>query len=284
MCDIPGYFPVDELHPVLRALRDFFYHEGYKESFPQTRRHILPACEDERTIALYEMTGLKLPLPQTGQMGLEDDVLGTPGLDKVFCLTASYRDEPEPKPRHDLTFPLFEFESVGDFNDLLETSARLLRFLGYKGDVVTIDYSTVAERYGVNILEHEHEEQMLTDYGPAVLLTRFPLSETYWNMKACGDGKHAFKMDAILGGIETFGTAERETDVEKMREQFKNISDGKYAEKLYQEFGEERVHADLDRYLGHTFVNRFGGGIGVTRLIKFLKSQGLMEGLRVRYG
>jgi len=284
MSGVPGYFPANKLHPVLRALREFFYSEGYKESFPQTRRHILPACEDERTIALYEMTGQKLPLPQTEQMGLEDDVLGTPSLEKVFCLTASYRDEPNPKPRHDLTFPLFEFESLGNYIDLLKTSTRLLRFLGYTGDVVTVDYDIVAMRYGVDILDHDHEERMLNDYGPAVLLTRFPLEETYWNMKACDDGRHAFKMDAILGGIETFGTAERETSVEKMRSQFKTVSDGKYAEKLYQEFGEERVHADLERYLGHNFVERFGGGIGVTRLIKFLEGQGLMEGLVVRYG
>lgn len=281
VCRVPGHVSVKKLNPVLRGLRDFMNQNGFKESMPQVRRHIMPACEDETTIAVYNMTNLKYPLPQTGQMGLEDDVLGEDGIDKAYCLTASYRDEKNPKPRHDRTFPLFEFESLGNFNNLLETSENLLRFLGYKGIIHRVEYEEMANYYEVQTLEHEHEERMEKDLSPAVLLCRFPPEESYWNMKI-QDGK-AMKMDAILGGIETFGTAERECNKDTMRHQFHTISNGEYSKKLFDEFGEERVMEDLERYLEHTFVERYGGGIGVTRLIKFLEKQDLLEGLEKRY-
>lgn len=280
-CNVPGHVPVNKLNPVLRGLRDFMNQNGFKESFPQVRRHIMPACEDETTIAVYNMTNLNYPLPQTGQMGLEDDVLGEQGVDKAYCLTASYRDEKNPKERHDRTFPLFEFESLGNFNDLLDTAENLLRFLGYTDKIHRVEYAEMAYRYGVDTLEHSHEEALSTDFGPAVFLCRFPPEESYWNMRI-NDGK-AMKMDAILGGVETFGTAERECDKEIMRHQFHTISNGEYAKKLFDEFGEDRVMEDFERYIQHTFVPRYGGGIGVTRLIKFLEKQGLMEGLEKRY-
>ena len=42
------------------------------------------------------------------------------------------------------------------------------------------------------------------------------------------------KVDVILSGHETIGSAERETDKEKMRECFNTIMDGAYKNKLYE--------------------------------------------------
>ena len=44
-----------------------------------------------------------------------------------------------------------------------------------------------------------------------------------------------------------------------------------YANKLYELFGKERVNSELDEFLKHSFVPRFGGGIGITRLVRALK-------------
>jgi hypothetical protein len=54
------------------------------------------------------------------------------------------------------------------------------------------------------------------------------------------------------------------------------ISDGKYAELLYDLFGEERVNLELFEFLTYDFKPRFGGGIGMTRLIAGMKKAGLM--------
>jgi hypothetical protein len=55
-----------------------------------------------------------------------------------------------------------------------------------------------------------------------------------------------------------------------MREMFHTISDGMYANLLFKLFGKERVEKELDEFLSFDFFPRFGGGIGVTRMISAL--------------
>ena len=51
-----------------------------------------------------------------------------------------------------------------------------------------------------------------------------------------GEGDVSNKVDVILSGQETIGSAERETDKEVMRARFNSIMDGGYKEKLYELF------------------------------------------------
>jgi aspartyl/asparaginyl-tRNA synthetase len=90
------------------------------------------------------------------------------------------------------------------------------------------------------------------------------------------DRQTANKIDVILSGMETIGSAERSCDVEDMKKRFSTISGGEYAEILYNKFGKDRVDAEMDEFLKHTFIVRSGGGIGVTRLINSLLKEGLM--------
>tara|TARA_B100000586_G_C19937755_1_gene354190 strand:- start:421 stop:696 length:276 start_codon:yes stop_codon:yes gene_type:complete len=86
-------------------------------------------------------------------------------------------------------------------------------------------------------------------------------------MKQNGDGT-ASKIDVIIKGIETIGSAERSSDPDEMRKQFHTISEGMYAELLYGRFGKERVEEELEEFLAHDFIPRVGGGIGLTRMIR----------------
>ena len=52
-----------------------------------------------------------------------------------------------------------------------------------------------------------------------------------------------------------------------MSEMFHTISDGGYAQLLFDLFGKERVEKELEEFLEFDFVPRVGGGIGVTRMI-----------------
>ena len=109
-----------DFHKVVKKLREFFTNKGYIEVHTQNRLSILAACEDPSTISLYEYAGNIWPLPQTGQMWLEYEMLKNPEPEGYFCLSTSYRNEPNPVPgRHDLIFPMFEFELKGDMNDLI---------------------------------------------------------------------------------------------------------------------------------------------------------------------
>ena len=75
------------------------------------------------------------------------------------------------------------------------------------------------------------------------------------------------KVDVIMHGMETIGSAERSSDPKEMRKQFHTISDGMYAELLYGRFGKNRVEEELEEFLSYNFISRVGGGIGLTRLI-----------------
>ena len=58
---------------------------------------------------------------------------------------------------------------------------------------------------------------------------------------------------------------------------FNTISDGEYASLLYELFGEERVEKELEEFLSYDFFPRYGGGIGVTRLISAFENCGVAK-------
>jgi len=77
----------------------------------------------------------------------------------------------------------------------------------------------------------------------------------------------ANKIDVILSGMETIGSAERSCDVDNMLNRFKHISNGMYAKILYEQFGTKRVDGEMNEFFSNVFIERSGGGIKITRLI-----------------
>ena len=95
-------------------LRSFFLSKNFLEVHTQNRLSILAACEDPETVATYNYNGQVWPLPQTGQMWLEYELLSNPSVEGFFCVSTSYRAEPNPvEGRHETIFPMFEFEMNG---------------------------------------------------------------------------------------------------------------------------------------------------------------------------
>ena len=180
-------------------LRSFFLDKGFLEVHTQNRLSILAACEDPFNVATYNYAGQVWPLPQTGQMWLEHELLSAPDSKGFFCVSTSYRQEPNAIPGRQFTSP-------------------------------------------------------------------------FWNMSRYEDGIHSKKIDVILGGMETIGSAERSTDVDQMRDTFHTITEGAYANLLFDLFGKERVEAELEEFLKFDFFPRVGGGIGITRMIPALET------------
>ena len=262
----------------IKEMRKFFQDKkGFIEVPAQSRQSILAACEDPATISQYIFSGINWPLPQTGQMWLERYLLLNPQAKGVFCVTTSYRNEPNPvEGRHDKIFPMFEFESHGDMEDMIALEIELLEHLKFGTLHEEIDYDTACDKYEVKLLDYAEEEAMCNDMTPCVFLKNFPLrTHPFWNMKHAGGGMYSI-VDVIMHGMETIGSAERATDVQEMRDQFHNISDGEYAQLLFNHFGEKRVEEELEAYLALDMFERFGGGIGVTRMISAMKSHGIL--------
>jgi len=278
---------------ITSLLRQFFLDRNFLEVHTQNRLSILAACEDPTTVATYQYSGQTWPLPQTGQMWLEYELLTRPEIPGCFCVSTSYRQEQNPtEGRHELIFPMFEFESPGNFHDLLKLENDLCTYLGFKCDHERASYDdldfpggmyqSVLAKFTGPELDAGHEEKLYQEYGDVFFLTNFPESTSpFWNMKIGGTdikgNKLANKCDVIMGGMETIGSAERATDVQEMKEQFYTISNGEYAELLFNLFGKDRVELELFKFLSYDFFPRYGGGIGVTRMISAMKRAGLIE-------
>jgi aspartyl/asparaginyl-tRNA synthetase len=254
---------------LVQKMREFFLSKNFVEVPTQSRLSILAACENPHSIATFNYNGEIWPLPQTGQMWLEHELLKNPQWDGCFCISTSYRQEKNPIPgRHELIFPMFEFESKGGMKELLKLESELLTHLGFDSPV-EVNYDDVCQEYGgVEILEDEHESRMWKEKGSVVSLQNFPLrTNPFWNMKH-NETNIFNKVDVILYGQETIGSAERSCDVEEMKHNFYTIENGKYAAKLFELFGKERVESELELFLSYDFFPRFGGGIGLTRMAR----------------
>ena len=256
-------------HVLVQKMREFFLQKGFLEVPTQSRLSILAACENPHSITTYNYCGEVWPLPQTGQMWLEFELLKNPDWNGVFCISTSYRQEANPIPgRHELIFPMFEFESKGTMKEMVKLESELLKHLGFSSPV-EVNYDDVCNEYGgVEILENENEQKMWSEMGPVVSLQHFPRrTNPFWNMFQKADDTFA-KVDVILYGQETIGSAQRSCNVEEMKNNFYTIEDGKYCAKLFELFGRERVEAELEDFLKFEFFERFGGGIGMTRLAR----------------
>jgi len=246
-------------------LRSFFLSKGFLEVHTQNRLSILAACEDPETVATYQYNGETWPLPQTGQMWLEYELLSNPEVPGFFCVSTSYRAEPDPVPgRHEVIFPMFEFEMHGGVDDLREMEFELCEYIGIPVEPLQCKtYKEWGDLFKSKELDHDHEKTI----GRG-MITKFPeWTSPFWNMARNADDTSK-KIDVIIGGKETIGSAERSTDKEQMRETFYSISDGQYAQLLFKLFGKERVEAELDEFLEFDFFPRSGGGIGMQRLMQ----------------
>lgn len=269
-----------EFNAVVEKLRSFFISRKFLEVSTQNRLSILAACEDPFNVGTFNYAGSCWPLPQTGQMWLEYELLKNPEPEGYFCLTTSYRMEKNPKEgRHDLIFPLFEFEMKGGMDDLIQLEKDLLTHLGYDTSrFMQQDYKSLADEFNTKELDHEHEQRLYDEKSPTFFITDFPeFTSPFWNMRRNPNDDTSYKVDVILSGQETIGSAEREVDRDIMLNRFNTIMEGGYKDKLYELFGKERTDIEMEDYLNFDFFKRCGGGIGMTRLIRSMRQEGLIK-------
>lgn len=280
--------PVNPIDPkeydfTLDRLRTFFRDKGFIEAPVQQQPSILAACEDPRTIMEFTFEGESWAMPQTGQMLLEYYLLNNPETPGYYCISTSYRNEPDPIPgRHDRVFPMFEFETHGDMERLRWLESQLLVHLGFGSKKIFrhVEYVETAASLRVKEITAEHEDYIWKEWGHDVIfLSHFPqYTSPFWNMRHVGD--IANKIDVILCGMETIGSAERSTDPDEMRRLFHTISSGMYAQMLFSKFRKERVEKRLENFLKLPMITRCGGGIGITRMIRALKLAGIMPSFK----
>lgn len=277
----------DEFNSLSRKVRNFFWDNGFTETYYQNHLDVLTACENPNSIGEFKHYDQVFPLRQTNQMSLEYALLENPR--NYFCFTTSYRLEEDINPgRHNTIFPMIEFEITdGTLEGLIDFEKRFLRGLGYEGEFAEIDYEDACRRYGVTDLEDREESALCKELAPVVFLKNFPeRTNPFFNMKRDPSNRgNVLKVDVLLlgkdmygtvRGMETLGSAVRSTNVDEMRQSFETSTDGEYAKTLYNKFGKERVDKELEDYFALPMTERSGCGIGVGRLLNFMRHFNLL--------
>jgi hypothetical protein len=206
-------------------------------------------------------------------LGIPQDPILSNG---YYCDSTSTRDESRAGDgRRYNTFAMSEFELYGGYQDLRCFLENLLANLGFR-KVSYIEYEEACNYLGVTMIDDKEEKKLCEDLSSVVLLGKFPKrTDPYWNMKYSGKGDLYNKIDVLIHGVETMGTAERSCDKDQMRKDFYTQDEGKYAKRMFEIFGQDRVMQELEKFLEHTFVPRFGGGIGLQRLIEGMEKEGI---------
>ena len=279
MLELIPHVDSTKYNKLMTKVHEFFKEKGFTETYTQNRLSILAACEDPKTIQTFHYNKQLYPLPQTSQLWLEHILLKEPKHKGLYTISTSYRNEPNPIPgRHNISFGMLEWELHGGIEVLQKFEHEFLMYLGFQEPTVRIKYEDACKQYGVSILENEHEERMYRELSHVVYLTHFPTrANSFWNMKINETNPGVSnKIDVIICGQETIGSAERSCNKEEMRKSFYTISNGEYAGILFKHFGRDRVEAELDEFLSLDFFQRSGGGIGITRLLRGMELCGLL--------
>ncbi len=256
----------------MSRLREFFIARGFIEVHPQSHISFLAIADDISTISTYNNGQESFLLPQTGHMWLEFELLKNPDLPGVFCCTTSYRQHKNPVPgRHENIFPIFDFETSGGIQSMLQIQRELLEHFDFDmGLYKEFTHSNLTLDLGVKNIDAATESLIGQNVSPVTVVTDRPNSiNKSWCAKR--DNDRVKTSDVILYGMETIGASERAVNVEAMRERFYTIQDGLFAQTLFETFGQKRVERELGEFLSLDFFPRSTGSIGLTRMIRALR-------------
>lgn len=259
-------------HKTVSRLREFFISRGFIEIHPGSRQSFLAIAGDVSTIMTYNDGTENYLLPQSAHMWLEFELLKNPELPGVFCCSTSYRQHKNPVPgRHENIFPIFDFETSGGIQTMVQLQRDLLEYLDFNMEHYNeFTYENLTLDLGVKNIDAVTESVIGQNISPTTIVTNKPETlNPSWSSKREG---HCVKTsDAVLFGMETIGASERGTQADLMRKRFYTMHDGNWAQTLFDTFGQNRVERELGEFLSLNFFPRSTGSIGLTRMIRALR-------------
>ena len=124
--------------------------KGFKEVHTQNRLSILAACEDPFNVATYNYAGQIWPLPQTGQMWLEHELLSQPD-ERAFFVSQLHIDKnlTQFPVGMKLYFQCLSLDMPGDIDDLKKMEYELVEYLGFD-EPEEKTYEAWQKHYGVD--------------------------------------------------------------------------------------------------------------------------------------
>lgn len=289
----------------------FKYSHQFAEKNGYSLVHPLPSIMSsagscENFLAVFELLdsdqyyGQKAFLVQSLQLLLEMFTQALGG--KVYTEIRSFRKEKDADNRRLTEFPLFEIEQNGSFENLIETSDKLIRHVCKNvaidleeelklfgrdwTSLLNLNFKKISYEHALAILTQmnynvkfgddlsaEHELAIVKNLGDGVVITHYPKEIKFWNMRDNKDNpKLVDSFDFILRySGESLGAASRETDHDKLLNKL-------LASDMYRLMKERGVSDSafawyLDHHREDQVKEHAGFGLGLARLVQFILKQ-----------
>lgn len=187
---------------LLKGARKYLDVMGFKEVVVPHITTATGACENINTLFALNYFGRRAFLSQTAQLYLEGLV---PWLNKVWCVSPSFRAEPRVDDRHLTEFPLIELEFAGTFEELLEHIEGVITMMvrTVQNEMTSrwvdrnrlrkvfrpfprVEYGDTIKKFDLSFgddLSSSQEQELLKDFGgQPVFVTHFPKAIKFFNM------------------------------------------------------------------------------------------------------
>jgi asparaginyl-tRNA synthetase len=275
---------------LLKGARDYFDDMEFKEIVVPHITKATGACENIDTLFGVDYFGEKGYLSQTAQLYLESLI---PWMNKVWCISPSFRAEPRVDSRHLTEFTLIELEFAGTFEELLEhiegvlismINAVLKKMTSRWLDrnrlrQITAPFPRISYTEAIAMLDREfghdisrEEEQVLVEKfgGKPLFITHYPKMLKFFNMIEDEENPRLVdSADLILPfGGEAVGAASREYRADRL---YKRLEESQMLKQLVVRGGSiSDFEWYIDVYRKYETVPHAGCGIGLNRVTQFV--------------
>lgn len=275
---------------LLQGARKYFDDMEFNEIVVPHITKATGACENIDTLFAVDYFGEKGYLSQTAQLYLESLI---PWLNKVWCISPSFRAEPRVDNRHLTEFMLVELEFAGTFEELLEHIEGVLvsmissvlrkmtsrwldrnRLRQVVPPFPRVTYIEAIKELGAEFghdITREEEQQLVQKHGSKPLfITHFPRSMKFFNMIENEENpQFVNSADLILPyGGEAVGAASREYQADRL---LKRLEESQMLRQLLARGGSIKdFDWYIDVYKKYPGAPHAGCGIGLNRVTQFV--------------
>jgi asparaginyl-tRNA synthetase len=275
---------------LLQGARKYFDDMEFKEIVVPHITKATGACENIDTLFVVDYFGQKGYLSQTAQLYLESLI---PWMNKVWCISPSFRAEPRVDNRHLTEFTLVELEFAGTFEELLEHVEGVIismitsvlkkmtsRWLDRNRlrQVVTpfprISYTeaiqTLEREFGHDITREEEQILVQKHGNTPLFITHYPKAMKFFNMIENEENPQLVNSaDLILPfGGEAVGAASREYKADRL---LKRLEESQMLKQLEARGGSiEDFTWYVNVYKKYETAPHAGCGIGLNRVTQFV--------------
>ncbi len=275
---------------LLQGARKYFDDMEFKEIVVPHITRATGACENIDTLFAVDYFGERGYLSQTAQLYLESLI---PWMNKVWCISPSFRAEPRVDNRHLTEFTLIELEFAGTFEELLEhvegvvisMIASVLKKMTSRwldrnrlGRVVApfprIPYTEAIQEldreFGHDINREEERVLIEKHGGMPLFITHYPKAMKFFNMIENEENPELVNSaDLILPfGGEAVGAASREYRADRL---LKRLEESQMFEQLVAKGGSIKdFDWYIDVYRKYETAPHAGCGIGLNRVTQFV--------------